>query len=804
MNVVGGDLDILSNNTTVNVNLYQSNSLAGQSNIILGWGDNPTTAGPGVVQANYTGSLRITGSNNIVALPQVRATFVGGPTAVNSQGYISGSNNIINTNQGGIYLNTDSQLFPKTQHNIINRINGISLSFTTSSLTGGDPLIQSNILNAGLLNLNHNSGSVNASNNILTAAAIISTQNFTTNTRPNIVSNISSANITLNHISSSINYSSNFVNSPLTVNNHLSSSAIANNSLSIQNNIIVGGSNNNGHNIYVSGSQQSNGTRPISDNIIGGRNIIISSSYVSSSNASLFSSIVYGNSLAVSGSHIGSGGSAFFGRFNATGSLQESSEDTVFVVGNGSGAGSRRNALRIDNNGNSNFTGSVRIAAPSNAGHPPSFFISSFNESNAAANITGSVSVSGSINITGQYLVNGVPFTGGSSGSSGTSGINGSSGTSGVNGTNGSSGTSGTDGTSGTSPSVTGFITTGSMFSDQTITGLLRISGSDTQGLNVGGGNNTSRLNTFNGSPVLYRNTDTYNTVLGNVKGLEVGFETGSEKNMLFTGFFLNFTSGSNNTVISGNGSANFLSGSNNTVIGQLGSLGFGNNNTYLGTVGSNPALENDTLRIGAGGNLLLVKSGSNALQIGSDTQVTGSLTVSSLSTLTGSFVVTTDSTGQLSKSPYSGITSNLFSVGDFYSTQTQTLAAGVSGSVTYNNTGTSFGVTVVSSSRLTVANAGVYSITFSAQLLGDGGQDTVYMWLKKNGTNVSDTATKLVVKNNEELVMTVEYVVQAAASDYYEIAWQNTTGDGDLKYYAASGNIPAIPSIITTVKQVR
>jgi len=200
-----------------------------------------------------------------------------------------------------------------------------------------------------------------------------------------------------------------------------------------------------------------------------------------------------------------------------------------------------------------------------------------------------------------------------------------------------------------------------------------------------------------------------------------------------------------------------------------------------------------------------MFKSGSIApLTLGSDTVITGSLRVSSLSNASGSFVVTTDSTGTLTKSPYSAVTSNLFSVGDFYSTQTQTLAAGVSGSVTYNNTGTSFGVTLVSSSQLTIANAGVYSITFSAQIKGDGGQDTVYMWLKKNGTNVADTATKIIAKNNEEDVMTVEYIVQAAASDYYEIAWQNLNGDGDLLYEAASGNIPAIPSIITSVKQVR
>jgi hypothetical protein len=51
---------------------------------------------------------------------------------------------------------------------------------------------------------------------------------------------------------------------------------------------------------------------------------------------------------------------------------------------------------------------------------------------------------------------------------------------------------------------------------------------------------------------------------------------------------------------------------------------------------------------------------------------------------------------------------------------------------------------------------------------------------------------------------MTVEYIVQAAANDYYEIVFQNVNGHAQLFYEAASGNIPATPSIITTVKQVR
>jgi hypothetical protein len=145
-----------------------------------------------------------------------------------------------------------------------------------------------------------------------------------------------------------------------------------------------------------------------------------------------------------------------------------------------------------------------------------------------------------------------------------------------------------------------------------------------------------------------------------------------------------------------------------------------------------------------------------------------------------------------------------MFNVGDFYSTETQSGSANVSGSVTYNNTGISNGVTLASNSRLTIANSGVYSITFSAQLKETGGTDTVYLWLKKNGTNVADTGTKTVVRNNDENIMTVEYIVQAAANDYYEIVFQNVNGHAQLHYEAASGNIPATPSIITTVKQVR
>jgi hypothetical protein len=238
-----------------------------------------------------------------------------------------------------------------------------------------------------------------------------------------------------------------------------------------------------------------------------------------------------------------------------------------------------------------------------------------------------------------------------------------------------------------------------------------------------------------------------------------------------------------------GNLNMSLRSGSNNVILAKQASYTTGSNNLILGSImGIDEAQDYFNVQLPGGLVPIMFKSGSAPLTVTGSLDVTGDLTIASGSGTNDLFMY-----GH-----------KMFNVGDFYSTQIQSGSAGVSGSVTYNNTGTSYGVTLASSSRLTVANAGVYSITFSAQLKEIGGTDTIYLWLKKNGTNVADTGTKTVVRNNDENIMTVEYIVEAAASDYYEIVYQNVNGHAQLYYEAASGNIPATPSIITTVKQVR
>lgn len=147
---------------------------------------------------------------------------------------------------------------------------------------------------------------------------------------------------------------------------------------------------------------------------------------------------------------------------------------------------------------------------------------------------------------------------------------------------------------------------------------------------------------------------------------------------------------------------------------------------------------------------------------------------------------------------------SKQFNHGAFSSTQTQTLVAGVSGSMTYNIVDVADGVTLVNNSRLSVPNVGVYNIQFSAQLDFYAGADDVYIWLKKNGTNVDNSATVITMDNNKKVVAAWNWVYPLATSDYVEIAWQTTNAHARILANTSPGtNVPAIPSVIVTVTQV-
>lgn len=145
---------------------------------------------------------------------------------------------------------------------------------------------------------------------------------------------------------------------------------------------------------------------------------------------------------------------------------------------------------------------------------------------------------------------------------------------------------------------------------------------------------------------------------------------------------------------------------------------------------------------------------------------------------------------------------------GSFYSTVDQTNAGATSvNKMTYNVTDFANGVSIVGNSRITIANAGIYNIQFSAQYdKTDSGDDNVEIWLCKNGSNVANSSTEMVlVGNNGKHVAAWNWFVNAAAGDYFELCWHSADVNVFINYVAGSSNPtrPAIPSVILTVNKV-
>lgn len=141
---------------------------------------------------------------------------------------------------------------------------------------------------------------------------------------------------------------------------------------------------------------------------------------------------------------------------------------------------------------------------------------------------------------------------------------------------------------------------------------------------------------------------------------------------------------------------------------------------------------------------------------------------------------------------------------GSFFDTTDQTAGAiNTAYAMTFNSTDLSFGVTIGSpTSRVYVDRPNVYNIQFSAQLINTaGGAHDAWIWLRKNGTNVANTATGLRVEgNNTQDVAAWNFLLQMNAGDYFELMWEVSDTALSLHTTAATAVHPAIPSIILTV----
>jgi len=144
---------------------------------------------------------------------------------------------------------------------------------------------------------------------------------------------------------------------------------------------------------------------------------------------------------------------------------------------------------------------------------------------------------------------------------------------------------------------------------------------------------------------------------------------------------------------------------------------------------------------------------------------------------------------------------------GSFSDTTIQTAASiDTAYGMVFNTTDSSNGISVGSpTSRLVVDYQGVYNVQFSAQLdKTSGGTGNIYIWLRKNGTNVANTATTIAVQGTAaRTVAAWNFIIQLEPTNYVELMW--ATDDTGVRILSASATSvwPAIPSVICTITQV-
>ena len=109
-----------------------------------------------------------------------------------------------------------------------------------------------------------------------------------------------------------------------------------------------------------------------------------------------------------------------------------------------------------------------------------------------------------------------------------------------------------------------------------------------------------------------------------------------------------------------------------------------------------------------------------------------------------------------------------------------------------------------VNTSRVYVADGGIFNFQFSAQLDNTtGGAHRIWLWPRISGVDVPDSASQVRIQgNNAELVAAWNWVLRLAPGEYFEIVYAVSAVALEIVTFPAAGVVPAIPSVILTVTQ--
>ena len=149
---------------------------------------------------------------------------------------------------------------------------------------------------------------------------------------------------------------------------------------------------------------------------------------------------------------------------------------------------------------------------------------------------------------------------------------------------------------------------------------------------------------------------------------------------------------------------------------------------------------------------------------------------------------------------------------GAFSDTTDQTAMANTATVMTFNTTDFANGVSVVSNSKLTVAQAGIYNLQFSAQFdNADTQEQDVYIWLRQDasgaGTDIPGSTGYVGIPSSHgglsgHSIVGWNYFIKLNANDFVEIWWSTPDVLVTIQAYDAgvSPTKPSTASIVATL----
>jgi len=141
-----------------------------------------------------------------------------------------------------------------------------------------------------------------------------------------------------------------------------------------------------------------------------------------------------------------------------------------------------------------------------------------------------------------------------------------------------------------------------------------------------------------------------------------------------------------------------------------------------------------------------------------------------------------------------------------FSSTQTQNITQNQVLSLVYNTEDISAsGITcTLPSANIYILETGVYKVLASLQCDRTvTGNASINMYPSINGVPVPNSATRVVINQNIESLMTVEWYLNISQGQYITIDLYSTFTGARALAVAASNPVPLIPSIITTIMKI-